>query len=73
MAFEKLQLREAALDTLVDVAESLLELEDLLSHDRESKVARLDDAGVYGTDGDLVDASALDAHKLIHTAPRRCF
>ena len=57
--------REAPLDALVHITEALLEPQYLLADDRESKVPRLDDAGVHGTDRNLVHALALDAHEFI--------
>ena len=59
----KRQLREAPLDALMHIPKPLLEAEDLLADNRESKVAGLDDAGVHGADGNLVDAVALDSHE----------
>ena len=47
------------------ITETLLELQDLLAHDRESEVPRLDGAGVHGTHGNLMDALALDPHEFI--------
>jgi hypothetical protein len=54
---------EALVDSLVDVAHALLEAQHLLAHDGEAEVARLDDARVDGTDRNLVDAVAFDAHE----------
>src|SRR5207247_2469924 len=52
---------QGALDAAVLVAERDLEVEDVLAVALEAEVAGLDDAGVHGTDGDLVHLLALDA------------
>ena len=49
---------EQPLDALVDEPQPGLDVQDGLADDREAEVARLDDAGVHRTDGDLVDARA---------------
>src|SRR5215468_11166616 len=70
MRVEYVELRETTLDALVDIAEPLLEPQHLLSDDRETKVPGLDDAGMYGSDRDLVHAFALDAHEGVHVDAR---
>src|SRR5262245_59208790 len=45
---------EALLDSLVLVAEPLLEPQQLFAHDREAEMPRLDRAGVHRADRDLV-------------------
>ena len=45
------------------VKEACVEVKDAVADDVEAKVAGLDDAGVDGADGDLVDALALDAEE----------
>ena len=57
------QLGEALLDSLVRVAEPLLEPQHLLADDREAEMPGLDDAGVHRADRDLVDAVAGDANE----------
>src|SRR5512138_1107074 len=59
------QLHEAPLDALVRVAEPLLELQHLLSDDREAKVPGFDRARVYGADRDLMYAFAFYTHECI--------
>jgi len=64
MTFEEGQLREAPLDTLVRVAESLLELEHLLADDGEAEVSGLDSAGVHRADRNLMHPFARDTNEL---------
>ena len=65
---------EALLDALVHVAQPLLEPQHLLADDLEAEVAGLDDAGVHGSDGDLVHAVAFDAHeRIVPPAPASHF
>ena len=71
MAFERGELREAALDALVHVAEALFEPQHLLAHDREAEMTGLDDACVHRADRDLMHALAVDAHEFIGFACRR--
>ena len=47
------------LDALVDVAEALLEPQDLFAHRVEAEVPGLDDAGVHRPHGDLEDPAAV--------------
>src|SRR4029450_2206965 len=51
---------EEPFDSLVDVPESGLHLQDGLADDGEAEVSGFDEAGVDGADGDLVDAGAVD-------------
>src|SRR5215831_3161048 len=60
-AVEELQRLEALLDAFVDVTQAFLESEHLLADDLKPEMPRLDDAGVHGTDGNLVHAVARDA------------
>ena len=55
---------ERALDAAMLVAERDLQVEDLLAVALEAEMPRLDDAGVNGADGDLVDLFALDAEEI---------
>ena len=52
------------------VAQALLEPKHLFADDLEAEMARLDDPGVHRTDGNLVDAVALDAHERIRVVGR---
>ena len=54
------QLLEASGDSLVGVAQALLQAEDLLAHHGEPEVPRLDGAGVDRPDRDLVHSVAGD-------------
>ena len=54
---------EQPLDALVDEPQAGLHVEDRLADDGEPEVAGFDDAGVHGTDGDLVDAGPLDGEE----------
>jgi hypothetical protein len=56
---------EQLLDALVLVAEALFEAQHALADDREAEMARLDDAGVDGADGDLVGALAADLDEVV--------
>ena len=51
---------EEFLDAFVDEPEAGLHRDDGLADDGEAEVAGFDEAGVDGTDGDLVDAGAFD-------------
>ncbi len=71
---ERRQLREAAVDALVRVAQVLFEPQHLLADDREAKMPRLDDARVHRANGDLVHAVAFDTHEGVvrwHVGVRR--
>ncbi len=52
---------QGPLDAPVLVAELDLQVQDVLAVALEAEMARLDDAGVHGTDRDLVNLLALDA------------
>ena len=65
MRFRERKCLEALLDPLVNVREPLFETQHLFTHDLESKVSRLDDAGVNRTDCDLVDAIAAHTDKRV--------
>src|SRR3989454_10783766 len=56
---------EALLDPLVRVTESFLQPQNLLAHDREAEMPRLDDASVYRADRNLVHALSLDLDERI--------
>ena len=47
-------------DALVHIAEPLLQPHHVLAIGGEAEMSRLDDAGMHGTDRDLVQAFALD-------------
>ncbi len=49
---------EELVDSLVDIAQALLETQHLLTDDREAEVAWLDDAGMHRSDRDLVHSIA---------------
>ena len=51
---------EVSFDTFVDEPEAGLHAQDGLPHHPEAEVARFDETGVDGADGDLVDAGTLD-------------
>ena len=57
---------ERALHAAVLIAKGDLQVEDVLAVALEAEVSRLDDAGVDGTDGDLVDLVPLDAVEVHH-------
>ena len=57
--------RHQPFDALVHVAESRLEPHDRLAVRREAEVSGLDDAGVHGTDRDLVQAFAFGGQERI--------
>ena len=61
----QLQRLEAPLDTLVYVAETLLESQHLFADDREAEVAGLDDARMHRPDRHFVHAVAFDAHEMV--------
>src|SRR5262245_8867095 len=63
--------RHQPLDALVHVAEALFQPHYRLAAGGEAEVPGLDDAGVHGTDGDLVQALALDRQEDVGHAPRR--
>src|SRR5262249_28049123 len=75
-AFSNRQRLEALLDPFVHVTESLLQAQHLLANDLETEMARLDDAGVNGTDRNLVHAIPGDANErvlfLARLPLRRC-
>jgi hypothetical protein len=56
---------EQFLDALVLVAEALFQAQHALADDREAEVARLDDAGVDGADGNFVGALAADLDEVV--------
>ena len=56
---------EQPLDALVLVAEALLQAQQALADHRKSEVARLDDAGMDGADGNLVRALAADLDEVV--------
>ena len=62
--------RHQALDALVHIAEALLQAHHVLAIGGEAEVARLDDAGMHGTDRDLVQALAFHRQERIR---RRAF
>src|SRR5215472_9297197 len=66
MGVEDVELREAPLDALVDVAEPLFEPQHFLADDGEAKVPGLDDARVHRADRNLVHTLAVDAHERVH-------
>src|SRR5579872_1751121 len=65
MSLEDRQLCEAPLDSLVHVAKALFQPQDLFPDHRETKVSRLDGAGMNRSDRNLVDPVAFDAHEVV--------
>ena len=59
-------------DALVDVAQPLLEPHHRLTICREAEMSGLDDAGVHGPDGDLVQALPLDGQESVDRLLARC-
>ena len=55
---------QGPLDATVLIAQRDLQVKDLLAMALEAEVPRFDDAGVNGTDRDLVDLLAFDAEKI---------
>ena len=70
MPFMQWELREASLNALVRVAESLFELQRLFADDRKAKVAGFDDARMHRPHWNLMHAIALDAHERVVIEPR---
>ena len=56
--------RERLLDAAMLVAERDFQVQHLLARALEAEMARLDDAGVHGTDGDFVNLAAVHAEEL---------
>ncbi len=54
---------EEALDAAVHKPQPGLHLQDRFSHDREAEMPGLDEPGVHGTDGDLVNAGSFDSNE----------
>ena len=52
---------ERPLDAAMLVAQRDLQVKDVLAVALEAEMSRLDDAGMHGPDGDLVDLVALNA------------
>src|SRR5262249_19699742 len=59
--------RHQPLDALVDISQSLFEADHGFPTGGEAEMARLDDSGVDGTDGDFVQAFALHRQELVWT------
>ena len=57
-----------SLDALVDIAQPFLETDHGLAVGREPEMARFDDAGMHGTDGDFVQALALGRQELVRAS-----
>jgi len=63
MALQRRQFGEAAFDALVHIAQVRLQAQHLFANDRETEVARFDDAGVHRANCDLVHTVAFNAHE----------